>query len=138
MLLLQWGVANRLELYPAHSLYSFLGKYIGFFFFSDNLISYIVVTIQIAQLYKQDRVARGKPGPAGIVEELRNNRGVLMMKFPKNIGVKDSNEEKVREILEALRMFVLILYEKLIVESDSPNATWVSSFDEGPWKFHFL
>lgn len=49
------------------------------------------------------------------------------MMFPKSIGVKDSNEAKMVAILDALRMFVDVYNEKLVVESDYCNAiAWIS------------
>lgn len=40
-------------------------------------------------------------------------------------------------ILEALRMFLRSFQGRLIVESDSYNASWVSSDKGKPWKLHF-
>lgn len=37
------------------------------------------------------------------------------------MGIKESNEIEVLDILEALQLFSSSFYGKLIVESDSPN-----------------
>lgn len=58
------------------------------------------------------------------------------MMFSKNIGVRDSHEVEVMEILEALRMFVLFLHDKLIVQSDLANAmAWVSTSNDCPQNY---
>lgn len=45
------------------------------------------------------------------------------MEFSKLVGVKDSNEAKVLNILEAFGIYVSVYHAKLIVESDSSNFT---------------
>ena len=56
--------------------------------------------------------------------------------FSKHVGVRDSNEAEVLEILKALRLFSTNFGDALIVESDSSNAIfWVSNGKVFPWKF---
>lgn len=70
---------------------------------------------------------------------LRNSNGEVLLFFSKNVGVKESNEDKVLVILEALQLFSHHLLAKLIVESDSTNAVmWASHFNSRPRRFQFL
>lgn len=59
--------------------------------------------------------------------------------FSNSIGVKDSNEEDMIPIWEALHMFVGVYSVKIVVKNDSSNAiNWVSASNRGPWRFHFF
>lgn len=78
-----------------------------------------------------------KPGPTGIGDGLREDKGDVLLIFSKNVGVKESNKTEVMAILEVLQLF-FSFPDRLIVESDSSNTiSWIS-FMEGPWRFHFL
>lgn len=59
--------------------------------------------------------------------------------FSKKVGVKESNENEVMAILEALRLFSHYFQTLLIVENDSANAVkWASNIIPRPWRFQFL
>lgn len=54
------------------------------------------------------------------------------------INSKDSNEAEVMVVLEAIWIYSSQIQEKLIIESNFPNAiSQVSGLNEGPWKFYF-
>lgn len=56
----------------------------------------------------------------------------------KEIEIRDSNEELVPAILEALHIYCCFFQEQLILESDSQTAiSLVNSLASGPWKFQF-
>lgn len=59
--------------------------------------------------------------------------------FSAHVGVKDSNEVEVMDILEALQIFSHSFQDRLIVQSDSSIAiSWVTTTsDNGPLKFWF-
>lgn len=88
--------------------------------------------------FNVDSAKRGKPEPTGI-GVLRNSKGeVVLFLFPKNVGIKGSNETEVVAILEALHRFATSFQDKLIVESDSSNDSWVFSTQMCLWELHFI
>lgn len=85
--------------------------------------------------FNVDRAARCKPGLGGIGEEMLNDKEEVLCLFSKGVGVKDCNEAEVLTILEALRIFPHSFYERLIVDSDSSNATsWMTIGKAKAWK----
>lgn len=95
------------------------------------MVGSLSLTSRLVLKFHVEGAPTGKPGPTNISVVLCNYRRDVLMMFYKNIGVKDSNEEEVMAILEALRMLVLFFHDKLIVGSESANATaWDSSSHE--------
>ena len=82
--------------------------------------------------------ARGKLGLAGIGGVLLNDKGEVLLMFPKSVGIRDSNEVEVLAILEAFQIFLASFHGPLVVESDSTNVVgWLLKPDSRPWKFQF-
>ena len=81
----------------------------------------------------------GKPGQSGIGGILRSHLGSLMCLFSCPIGIADSNEAKLRAILQAIRITsqqTTLLHTALgiIIESDSRTAiSWASGSSQPPW-----
>lgn len=66
-------------------------------------------------------------------------KGEVVLMFSKKVGVKESNENEVMAILEALQLFSHSFQTLLIVENDSANAVkWASNIISRPWRFQFL
>lgn len=87
--------------------------------------------------FNANRVATRQPSPAS--RGVCNGRREVMMFFSKYTGAKDSKKAELLAILEALCMFVRLHQVKLIVESDSPNATVGSHLPvRSPGNFIFI
>ena len=69
-----------------------------------------------------DGIDQGKPGLVGVDGVLRNHKGEVLQMFSKNVRIKENNEAKVFEILEALYIFTFSFHNHLTVESNSSNA----------------
>lgn len=89
--------------------------------------------------FNVDEATRGKPGPTGIGGVLRNNKGEVLFRLSKNVGVCDSNEAEVLTIMEALKFLSRNFNGSLIVETDSSKAMASGLFGMKPWEhFHIL
>lgn len=81
--------------------------------------------------FNVDRSPISKPGPAGIDGVMRNHERVILLRFSKSIGVKDSNMTELLSIKEAMLVFVSSAWvqnHSLCVKNDSMNAiSWVTN-----------
>lgn len=74
----------------------------------------------------------------GIRGVLHNCEVAVFAMVTKNVGIAESNQEKVKAILAALRICAPHVH-KLVVKSDSSNAiSWVSSFAICPLEISIL
>lgn len=57
--------------------------------------------------FNVDGASRGKPGPAEIVDNLRDHQGHTYLVFTKSVGTKDSNEAELFSISRALTIWAV-------------------------------
>ncbi|GMJ14509.1 hypothetical protein like AT5G65005 [Hibiscus trionum] len=87
--------------------------------------------------FNVDGSARGKPGPAGVREVMRDADSRILALFSGPVGCLDSNVAEVKAIELAVQVVAEGVWRErcVVIESDSQVAlSWVTGLAKRPWR----